>query len=150
MTTYYGATTSDAIEGPFLNVARRYSLCDEAAWEALARGFEIAIRHRERIHPETAAAWFATVVRHEAMRIRRSRCRDLHLDPSVDMGPLPDDRPRVPRPRAPRVRRCPGRPAQRVRVLVRWQGVGPRNVLVRPVDGGPPYVRPFRGLRRPT
>jgi hypothetical protein len=35
-------------------------------------------------------------------------------------------------------RRCPGRPARRVRVLVRWQGRGPRNVLVEPLDGGPP------------
>jgi hypothetical protein len=47
-------------------------------------------------------------------------------------------------------RRCPGRPAQLVRVLVRWHGDGPRNVLVQPVDGGSPYIRPFRGLRRPT
>jgi len=46
--------------------------------------------------------------------------------------------------------RCPGRAAQLVRVLVRWQGREPRNVLVEPVDGGAPYVRPFRGLRRAT
>jgi hypothetical protein len=51
--------------------------------------------------------------------------------------------------RRPR-RRCPGRAAQPVRVLVRRQGSGPRKVLVEPVDGGPPHVRPFRGLRRPT
>lgn len=43
-----------------------------------------------------------------------------------------------------------GRPEQLVRVLVRWSGKGPRNVLVEPVDGGAPYVRPFRGLRRPA
>lgn len=47
---------------------------------------------------------------------------------------------------------CPGdegRPAQLVRVLEQWVGRGPRNVLVEPVGGGEPYVRPFRGLRRP-
>jgi hypothetical protein len=32
------------------------------AWDALARGFEIAMRHRARIRPETAAASFATLV----------------------------------------------------------------------------------------
>jgi acetyl esterase len=37
-----------------------------------------------------------------------------------------------------------GRP---VTVLVRWNGNGPRNVLVRREDGRL-VVRPFRGLRR--
>jgi acetyl esterase len=32
-------------------------------------------------------------------------------------------------------------------VLVRWQGEGPRNVLVRREDGTV-VVRPFRGLRQ--
>lgn len=68
------------IEGPFLGVARRYSLCDDDASEALARALEIAVRHRERIRPETATAWFAVVVRHEAIQLRRSRCRELSLD----------------------------------------------------------------------
>jgi len=47
-------------------------------------------------------------------------------------------------------RSCPGRSPQLARVLDRWQGTGLRNVLVEPVDGSPPYVRPFRGLRKPT
>jgi DNA-directed RNA polymerase specialized sigma24 family protein len=68
------------IEGPFLGVARRYSLCDDDASEALARALEIAVRHHERIRPETAAAWFAVVVRHEAIHLRRSRCRELSLE----------------------------------------------------------------------
>ena len=38
-----------------------------------------------------------------------------------------------------------GRP---VTILVRWNGKGPRNVLVRREDGAR-VVRPFRGLRRP-
>jgi len=87
MTTDYGTQAAESIEGPFLGVARRHSLCDDDAWEALAHGFEIAMRHRARIRPDTAPAWFATVVRHEAMRIRRGRCRDLHLDPAVHEPP---------------------------------------------------------------
>ena len=34
-----------------------------------------------------------------------------------------------------------------VMVLARWNGKGPRNVLVRREDGSQ-VVRPFRGLRR--
>ncbi|MGH2948690.1 MAG: RNA polymerase sigma factor [Solirubrobacteraceae bacterium] len=87
------APGSESIEGPFLRVARRYSLCDDDAWEALARSFEIAMRHRARIRLETAPAWFATVVRHEAMRIRRSRSRDAHLDPAVHEPRAPEPEP---------------------------------------------------------
>ena len=98
-------TTAESLEGPFLRIARRYSLCDDDAWEALGRGFEIAIRHRHRLRPETAAAWFATVVRHEAMRVRRSRCRDLPLDPAVHEPPAEEPDPeREPDPRLPALR----------------------------------------------
>lgn len=34
------------------------------------------------------------------------------------------------------------------RVLIRWQGRGPRNVLIENVATGERVVRPFRGLRR--
>src|SRR4051794_38652756 len=74
------ATTPEAIAGPFLRVARRYSLREDDAWDALAFGFEITLRHRHRIRPESAGAWFAVVVRHEALRIRRGRLRELPLD----------------------------------------------------------------------
>jgi len=33
-----------------------------------------------------------------------------------------------------------------VRVMIRWSGGGPRNVLV--CDGHQTWVRPFRGLKR--
>jgi acetyl esterase len=36
---------------------------------------------------------------------------------------------------------------QPVRVLVRWKGKGPRNVLIQRDDGSR-VVRPFRGLRK--
>ncbi len=95
----------ESIEGPFLRIARRHSLCDDDAWEALGRGFEIAMRHRERVRPETAAAWFATVVGHEAMRIRRSRSRDVCLDPAVHDPPADEpERERDPDPRLPALR----------------------------------------------
>src|SRR5688500_18660327 len=94
--------TAESIEGPFLRIARRHSLCDDDAWDALGRGFEIAMLHRERIRPETAAAWFATVVTHEAMRIRRIRQRDLYLDPAVHEPPAEEPEPeRDPDPRLP-------------------------------------------------
>jgi DNA-directed RNA polymerase specialized sigma24 family protein len=96
---------TESIEGPFLRVARRYSLCDDDAWEALARGFEIAMRHRGRVRSETAVAWFATVVRHEALRIRRSRSRDAQLGPAVHEPPAPEPEPeRDPDPRLPGLR----------------------------------------------
>ena len=96
---------SESIEGPFLRVARRYSLCDDDAWEALARGFEIAMRHCDRIRRETATAWFATVVRHEALRIRRSRSRDACLDPAVYDPPADEPEPEhEPDPRLPALR----------------------------------------------
>jgi hypothetical protein len=36
-----------------------------------------------------------------------------------------------------------------VLVLARWNGKGPRNVLIERADGSR-VVRPFRGLRKPT
>jgi len=105
MTTCHGAQPVESIEGPFLRIARRHSLCDDDAWDAIGRGFEIALRHRERIRPDTAAAWFATVVRHEAMRIRRTRLRDLHLDLAVHEPPAEAPEPeRDPDPRLPALR----------------------------------------------
>jgi DNA-directed RNA polymerase specialized sigma24 family protein len=96
---------TDSIEGPFLGVARRHSLCDDDAWDALAQGFEIALRHRHRLRPDTAAAWFATVVRHEAMRIRHRRCRDVHLGSTAREPPAAEPEPeRWPDPRLPALR----------------------------------------------
>jgi len=96
---------AESIEGRFLRVARRHALCDDDAWEALARGFEIAMRHRGRVRPDTAGAWFATVVRHEAMRIRRRRGRDAHLDPAIHEPSAPEREPeREPDPRLPALR----------------------------------------------
>ena len=105
MTGHPVAPGAGTIEGPFLRIARRYSLCDDDAWEALGRSFEIALRHRGRIRPETAAGWFATVVRHEAMRIRRTRYRELRLDAATAEPPAEEPEPeRDPDPRLPALR----------------------------------------------
>src|SRR4051794_28566055 len=93
MTGPHGAPASEPTDGRFLGVARRYSLCDDDAWEALARGLEIALRHRHTIRRASAAAWFATVVKHEALHVRGSRTRELHLDPAAYEAPAPEPEP---------------------------------------------------------
>ncbi|MCW3046508.1 MAG: polymerase, sigma-24 subunit, subfamily, partial [Solirubrobacterales bacterium] len=58
-----------------LRVARRHSLCADDAQDAYQRGLEILLRHVRRLDPDRAAGWLHTVVKHEAMAIRRSRQR---------------------------------------------------------------------------
>ena len=60
-----------------LRLARRHSLCASDAEDAYQRGLEIFLRHASRLDPERAASWLRTVVKHEAMAVRRSRQRDL-------------------------------------------------------------------------
>lgn len=60
-----------------LRLARRHSLCASDAEDAYQRGLEIFLRHAARLDPERAASWLRTVVKHEAMAVRRSRQRDL-------------------------------------------------------------------------
>lgn len=87
--------------GRYLTLARRHSLCDDDAQEAVARSFEIALRHRDRISadPGGAEGWMAVVVKHEAMRVRRHRFRyrSFELDPRLDHAEEPDDREQDPR-----------------------------------------------------
>ncbi len=60
-----------------LRLARRHSICADDAHDAYQRGFEIFLRHAPRLEPERAPAWLRTVVKHEAMAVRRTRQRDL-------------------------------------------------------------------------
>jgi RNA polymerase sigma factor (sigma-70 family) len=60
-----------------LRLARRHSLNDADAQDAYQRGLEIFLRHAHRLDPERAASWLRTVVKHEAMAVRRTRQRDL-------------------------------------------------------------------------
>jgi DNA-directed RNA polymerase specialized sigma24 family protein len=103
MTGRHDDVASGPAAGRFLRVARSHSLCDDDAWEALARGFEIALRHRQSIRRATAGAWFATVVRHEALRLRRSRSREAQLEPDrYELAAEPEER--EPDPRLPALR----------------------------------------------
>jgi RNA polymerase sigma factor (sigma-70 family) len=57
--------------------ARRYSLCEDDADEALQRALEILLRKAPQLDPLELVKWTQTVVKHEAMAIRRERERIL-------------------------------------------------------------------------
>lgn len=57
--------------------ARRYSLCEDDAEEALQRALEILLRKAPDRGPLELVKWTQTVVKHEAMAIRRERERTL-------------------------------------------------------------------------
>jgi RNA polymerase sigma factor (sigma-70 family) len=58
-----------------LRTARRHSLCADDASDAYQRGLEIFLRNAGRIDPARATPWLHTVIKHEAMAVRRSRLR---------------------------------------------------------------------------
>jgi len=60
-----------------LRLARRHSLGNEDAQDAYQRALEIFLRHAHRLDPEGAPSWLRTVVKHEAMAVRRVRQREL-------------------------------------------------------------------------
>ncbi len=60
-----------------LRLARRHSMCAEDAQDAYQRGLEIMLRHAHRLDPARAPSWLRTVVKHEAMAVRRTRQREL-------------------------------------------------------------------------
>jgi RNA polymerase sigma factor (sigma-70 family) len=53
--------------------ARRYSLCADDAHDAVQRGLEIYLRRLATVEEATEGAWLRTVVRHEALAVRRGR-----------------------------------------------------------------------------
>jgi RNA polymerase sigma factor (sigma-70 family) len=57
--------------------ARRHSLCEDDAEDALQRGLEILLRKAPNGGARELAKWTQTVVKHEAMAIRRDRERTL-------------------------------------------------------------------------
>jgi RNA polymerase sigma factor (sigma-70 family) len=63
-----------------LRTARRHSLNPDDAQDAYQRGLEILLRHARRLEPERAHQWVHTVVKHEAMALRRTRQRDMAPD----------------------------------------------------------------------
>jgi RNA polymerase sigma factor (sigma-70 family) len=63
-----------AAHGPALRrVARRWSLCEEDAEDALQRSLEIYVRRLDTVERATEAAWLKVVIRNEALAIRRAR-----------------------------------------------------------------------------
>jgi len=60
-----------------LRLARRHSLGNEDAQDAYQRGLEIFLRHAHRLDRDGAPSWLRTVVKHEAMSVRRVRQREL-------------------------------------------------------------------------
>jgi RNA polymerase sigma factor (sigma-70 family) len=53
--------------------ARRFSLCEDDADDALQRGLEILLRKAPSADPRELIKWTQTVVKHEALAIRRDR-----------------------------------------------------------------------------
>ncbi|HEV2752219.1 MAG TPA: sigma-70 family RNA polymerase sigma factor, partial [Solirubrobacteraceae bacterium] len=63
-----------------LRVADRYSYCADDAAEAYARALEILTRKARSLDPERAGGWLATVVKHEALKVRQQRQREVACD----------------------------------------------------------------------
>jgi RNA polymerase sigma factor (sigma-70 family) len=60
-------------EAALLRTARRFSLCVDDAEDALQRGLEILLRKAPSDDPRHLIKWTQTVVKHEALAIRRER-----------------------------------------------------------------------------
>ena len=56
-----------------LRIARLHSLCADDAHDAYQRGLEQFLRHGRRLRAETAERWLFTVVKREALAVRRAR-----------------------------------------------------------------------------
>jgi len=80
-----------------LRVARRHSLCADDAQDAYQRAVEIFLRHARTLDAADAHKWLHTVTKHEAMRVRAQRSRNVTGD-DVDFDghvagalPTPDE-----------------------------------------------------------
>ncbi len=82
-----------------LRISRLHSLCAADAEDAYQRGLEILIKHAPRLDPQRAPAWLRTVVKHEAMALRRTRQRDL-VSNEIDFDQIEADRSASPEERA--------------------------------------------------
>ena len=64
-------------EAALRRTARRFSLCEDDADDALQRGLEILLRQAPTGDARELIRWIQTVVKHEALAIRRDRERTL-------------------------------------------------------------------------
>jgi RNA polymerase sigma factor (sigma-70 family) len=84
--------------GSLLATARRHSYCLDDAHDAYQRAIEILLRRADSLDPEGIAGWLHTVVRHEAVAVRRQRARLLaagEVDPDrheADDAPPAEER----------------------------------------------------------
>lgn len=76
-----------------LRRARRFSLCDDDAHDAVQAAVERYLRYHQRVAPETRTGWLVTVTRNEALRIRNSRIRIEGPDPDEHQLPHLGDSP---------------------------------------------------------
>src|SRR6476619_6958201 len=80
-----------------LQTARRHSLCADDAHDAYQRALEILLRRANSLDPDRAVNWLHTVVKHEAMAVRRSRQQfvsgtEVDLDREVAPDASPEER----------------------------------------------------------
>lgn len=71
-------------EASLRRTARRYSLCQDDAEDALQRGLEILLRKAPSQDPQELVKWMQTVVKREAMALRRERERMLAGPAAID------------------------------------------------------------------
>jgi len=67
--------TISAHAASLLSLARRYSYCADDAQDAYQRGLEIFLRRAPTLQPEATAGWLHTVVKNEALAVKRDRQR---------------------------------------------------------------------------
>jgi RNA polymerase sigma factor (sigma-70 family) len=73
-------------EAALRRTALRYSLCADDAEDALQRGLEILLRKAPSTDPRELIRWTQTVVKHEALAVRRERERLLAAPTASDPG----------------------------------------------------------------
>ncbi|MGD9737276.1 MAG: RNA polymerase sigma factor [Solirubrobacterales bacterium] len=78
-------------EAALRRTARRFSLCEDDAEDALQRALEILLRKAPSEDPRELVRWTQTVVRHEALAVRRERERILSGPAAVAAEPGRED-----------------------------------------------------------
>jgi RNA polymerase sigma factor (sigma-70 family) len=78
-------------EAALRRTARRYSICSDDADDALQRGLEILLRKAPSEEPRELIRWTQTVVKHEALAVRRERERILSGPAAVTPEPGKED-----------------------------------------------------------
>ncbi|HKF81362.1 MAG TPA: sigma-70 family RNA polymerase sigma factor [Solirubrobacterales bacterium] len=78
-------------EATLRRTARRFSLCEDDAEDALQRGMEILLRKAPSDDPRQLIKWTQTVVKHEALAIRREREQTLAGPAALEAEPDTED-----------------------------------------------------------